>query len=110
MFCACVHCHDAIEVSFCLKIDQSVNQSLFEYSLSVAAIVLLLLVMDERCDFVISRTVWGVPCSEAGLVSVSTLVESGCTIDRSTCFLSAFATCISNDEREGQVDGKQCSQ
>ena len=53
---------------------------------------------------------WGVPCGEAGLVSVSTLVDSGCIIDRSTCFLSAFAICTSNDEREGQVDGKQCSQ
>ena len=77
------------------------------YNLSVAAIVRLLLVTDERYDFIISRTVRGVPCGGTGLMSVCTLVNSY-IID---AFLSlVFVTCTGDHERKRQVDGKQRSQ
>ena len=93
--------------------NQSINQSTNhpskcnEYNLSVATIVRLLLVTDERYNFIISRTVRGVPCGGAGLVPVSTLVNSCYIIN---AFLSlVFAACTGDHERERRVDGKQCS-
>ena len=80
------------------------------YNLTVAAatIVWLLLVTDERYDFIISRTVRGVPCGGTGLVPVSTLVNSCYIID---VFLSlVFATCTGDHERKRQINGKQRSQ